>query len=63
MDDKRLEAEGLKVFTKEKTTQKFMQRYHHKGAFYVDEDSMKDTEDADKPTVGVKSWYVEGRGR
>lgn len=63
LDDKRLEAEGLKVFTKEKTEMKFMQRYHHKGAFYVDEDSMKDTDkEAEKAKVGVKSWYAtEGK--
>ena len=30
-----LEKQGLKVFHKEKKKMAFMQKYHHKGAFYL----------------------------
>lgn len=46
-DDRRLAALGLKVFEKEKTKIKFMQKYYHKGAFYMDEESM-DADDVRK---------------
>ena len=44
-DDRRLEAAGLKVFTKEKRGRGFMQKHYHKGVFYMDEDSLKDKND------------------
>ena len=34
-EDKLLEAQGLKVFTKKKEKWNFLQKYHHKGAFYM----------------------------
>ena len=40
-DDRKLEKLGLKVFTKEKRKLKFLQKYYHKGVFYMDEDSME----------------------
>jgi hypothetical protein len=30
-----LEKKGLKVFTKEKKSMKFLQKYRHKGVFYM----------------------------
>ena len=44
-DDKRLEAAGVKVFTKAKRSRGFMQKHYHKGVFYMDEDSVKDKDD------------------
>ena len=34
-EDKELERQGLKVFKKAKQKWQFMQKYHHKGAFFV----------------------------
>jgi microfibrillar-associated protein 1 len=39
-EDRELEAKGLKVFSKEKKEWKFMQKYYHKGVFYMDEDTI-----------------------
>ncbi|DBA02953.1 TPA: hypothetical protein N0F65_005980 [Lagenidium giganteum] len=48
-EERRLEDEQLqKTQPKEKTKLKFLQRYHHKGAFYQDEDSIKDKNDVRK---------------
>ncbi len=35
-----LEKQGLKVFHKEKRSMKFMQKYRHKGVFYMVIDAM-----------------------
>eukprot|EP00816_Leptocylindrus_hargravesii_P004251 CAMPEP_0196808232 /NCGR_PEP_ID=MMETSP1362-20130617/8225_1 /TAXON_ID=163516 /ORGANISM="Leptocylindrus danicus, Strain CCMP1856" /LENGTH=479 /DNA_ID=CAMNT_0042182495 /DNA_START=9 /DNA_END=1448 /DNA_ORIENTATION=+ len=44
--DRRREDEALGKFSrKDKPKGKFMQRYYHKGAFYMDEDSLKDKND------------------
>eukprot|EP00814_Leptocylindrus_danicus_P003615 CAMPEP_0116031602 /NCGR_PEP_ID=MMETSP0321-20121206/17654_1 /TAXON_ID=163516 /ORGANISM="Leptocylindrus danicus var. danicus, Strain B650" /LENGTH=486 /DNA_ID=CAMNT_0003506843 /DNA_START=287 /DNA_END=1748 /DNA_ORIENTATION=- len=44
--DRRREDEALGKFSrKDKPKGKFMQRYYHKGAFYMDEDSLKDKDD------------------
>lgn len=45
-EDRELEAKGLKVFTKEKRKWGFLQKYYHKGAFYMDEDSIAATGNA-----------------
>ena len=38
--------QGLKVFHKDKAKWSFLQKYYHKGVFYMDEDSIKDKQDA-----------------
>ena len=49
-EDKLLEAQGLKVFRKEKRKLGFMQKYYHKGVFFMDEDSLKDANDVRNKT-------------
>jgi microfibrillar-associated protein 1 len=39
-EDAALAAAGLKVFAKDKRAWGFLQKYHHRGAFYMDEDSV-----------------------
>ena len=41
-EDAALEAAGLKVFRKDKERMNFLQKYYHKGAFYMDEGSVAD---------------------
>lgn len=45
IEDKELERQGLRVFHKEKQSMKFMQKYRHKGVFYMDETSVKSKDD------------------
>ena len=45
-DNERLEREGIRVSKKKNKKQRsFLQKYYHKGAFYMDEDSIKDKDD------------------
>lgn len=53
IEDRELEKQGLKVFVKQKREWKFMQRYYHKGAFYMDEDSLKAMGDPRKKAEDV----------
>ncbi len=50
-EDAELERRGLKVFAKEKVQWNFLQRYYHKGAFYQDDDTLKDPADVRKRTL------------
>ena len=50
LEDRALEQQGLKVFRKVKEKWRFMQRYHHRGAFYVDEASLGSTAATDVRT-------------
>eukprot|EP01138_Halocafeteria_seosinensis_P008580 gb/GECG01008770.1/.p1 GENE.gb/GECG01008770.1/~~gb/GECG01008770.1/.p1 ORF type:complete len:533 (+),score=137.31 gb/GECG01008770.1/:1-1599(+) len=40
-EDRELEKQGLKTFKKEKRSLGYMQKYYHRGAFYMDEDSVQ----------------------
>jgi len=42
MDDRMLVAQGLKEGPKPKAKWKFLQKYYHKGAFYMDDESIHD---------------------
>lgn len=44
-EDAELEKQGLKVFKKEKEQMGFLQKYHHRGAFYMDDSSIQEPND------------------
>lgn len=56
-DNERLIKEGIREKEAPKVQWRFLQKYYHKGVFYLDESSIKDKEDVRKKA------YEEATGK
>lgn len=59
-EDAELERQGLKVFKKEKEQMGFLQKYHHRGAFYMDDSSVRDPNDVRRRCAAcLPAWVAQ----
>lgn len=62
LDNKRLIDEGIRPSEKTKEQMKFLQKYYHKGAFFLDEQTLKENEQKEGRIDPRRKQYKEATG-